>query len=111
MAAALCALCIKDKNWQYLPPANEVWDKVIFSEACVKNSVHRGGAWSPGGVPGPGGWGVPGPGGWGVPGPGGGVCADPPRWLLLRAVRILLECILVEKKFHVTRNSAFFSTQ
>ena len=47
-----------------LLPANEVWDKVIFSEACVKNSVHRGGAcswgvWSglggglgPGGLPG-----------------------------------------------------------
>ena len=26
----------------YLPPANEVWGKVIFSVACVKNSVHRG---------------------------------------------------------------------
>ena len=25
-----------------LPPANEVWGKVIFSEACVKNSVHSG---------------------------------------------------------------------
>ena len=25
-----------------LPPANEVWGKVIFSEACVKNSVNRG---------------------------------------------------------------------
>ena len=25
-----------------LPPANEVWGKVIFSEMCVKNSVHRG---------------------------------------------------------------------
>ena len=25
-----------------LPPANEVWGKVIFSEACVNNSVHRG---------------------------------------------------------------------
>ena len=24
----------------FLPPANEVWGKVIFSEACVKNSVH-----------------------------------------------------------------------
>ena len=32
-----------------LPPANEVWGKIIFSQACVKNSVHRG-------VPGPGGW-------------------------------------------------------
>ena len=71
-----------------LPPANEVWGKVIFSQACVKNSVHRGrgclvwGRGVPGarGVPGPGG---PGPGGclvpgggswsWGVPG------GDPPR--------------------------------
>ena len=39
---------------------------------------------------------VPGPGGgvwsWGVPGPG---TATPPGWLLLRAVHILLECILV----------------
>ena len=26
----------------YLPPANEVWAKVIFSEVCVKNSVHGG---------------------------------------------------------------------
>ena len=26
-----------------LPPADEVWGKVIFSVACVKNSVHRGG--------------------------------------------------------------------
>ena len=26
----------------FLPPANEVWGKVIFSEVCVKNSVHRG---------------------------------------------------------------------
>ena len=25
-----------------LPPTNKVWGKVIFSEACVKNSVHRG---------------------------------------------------------------------
>ena len=44
-----------------------------------------------GGMPGPGG--VPGPRGggwsWGVPD------GDPPGWLLLRAVRILLECILV----------------
>ena len=23
-----------------LPPANEIWGKVIFSEVCVKNSVH-----------------------------------------------------------------------
>ena len=26
-----------------LPPANEVWGKVIFSEACVKNFIHRRG--------------------------------------------------------------------
>ena len=26
----------------FLPPANEVLGKVIFSEACVKNSVHKG---------------------------------------------------------------------
>ena len=25
----------------YLPPANKAWGKVIFSQACVKNSVHR----------------------------------------------------------------------
>ena len=51
----------------HLPSPNEVSGKVIFSEACVKNSVHRGvlgpggsaagGAWSGGfwsrrGVPG-----------------------------------------------------------
>ena len=36
-----------------LPPANEVWGKVIFSETCVKNSVHRGGACSRGMVPAP----------------------------------------------------------
>ena len=29
-------------NFVFLPPANEVWGKVIFSEMCVKNSVHRG---------------------------------------------------------------------
>ena len=41
-----------------LRPANEVWGKVIFSEACVKNSVHREGVPGPGDVPGPGGGGV-----------------------------------------------------
>ena len=39
----------------FLPPANEVWDKVIFSEACVKNSVHGEGEAIPaciaGGIP------------------------------------------------------------
>ena len=38
--------------FRLLPPANEVWGKVIFSEACVKNFVHGG---VPGQVP-------PGPG-------------------------------------------------
>ena len=28
-----------------LLPTNEVWGKVIFSEACVSHSVHRGCAW------------------------------------------------------------------
>ena len=41
-------------SFTYLPPANEVWGKIIFSEACVKNSVHGGG----------------------VPGPGGSVCSQ-----------------------------------
>ena len=31
------------KKLLLLPPANEVWGKVIFSVACVKNSVHKGG--------------------------------------------------------------------
>ena len=36
------------KERYFLPPANEVWGKVIFSEACVKNSVHRAGwGWYP----------------------------------------------------------------
>ena len=38
----LFAKCKQDPVY-FLPPANEVWGKVIFSEACVKNSVHRGG--------------------------------------------------------------------
>ena len=66
----------------FLPPANEVWGKVIFSQACVKNSVHRGG------VPGPG---VSAPGGWS----GGVPSGDLPGRLLLWVLHILLECILV----------------
>ena len=38
----ISGLHCRDKR-QLLPPANEVWGKVIFSVACVKNSVHRGG--------------------------------------------------------------------
>ena len=38
-----------------LPPANEVWGKVRFSEACVKNSIHGEGGGIPaciaGGIP------------------------------------------------------------
>ena len=34
---------VNEKTDTFLPPANEVWGKVIFSEACVNNSVHRGG--------------------------------------------------------------------
>ena len=58
-------------QWRLLlPPANEVWCKVIFSEACAKNSVHRG------------------------------ECLGRYQCMLgdtghKRAVRILLECILV----------------
>ena len=64
----------------------EVWGKVIFSQACVKNSVHRGTcAWSRGvhcsrrgRVPG----------------------GDTPPRPLLRVVRILLKCILVFYYFY-----------
>ena len=46
----------------FLPPANEVSGRVIFSQACVKNSVHREVVSGPGRVPGPGGCLVPGVG-------------------------------------------------
>ena len=80
-----------------LPPANEVWGKVIFSEACVKNSVHSGGSGPGGGrclvrrESGPGGCLVPGGvWSWGVPAQanaclggsasgGGGAWWRPPR--------------------------------
>ena len=45
------------RDMPFLPPANEVWGKVKFSQACIKNSVHRVGV-----VPGPGGCGDPAPG-------------------------------------------------
>ena len=63
---------------------HSVWGKVIFSEACVKNSVHGGS--------------VPVPGGRGNGG-------DPPGRLLLRAVHILLECILVNLCHSVLENT------
>ena len=41
------------------------------------------------------------PGGGGVPAPGGVAGGDPPKLLLLRAVRILLECILINLFDHI----------
>ena len=63
-----------------LPPANEVWGKVMFSQACVSHSVHKS-----------------------VVGrPLSSLSARPPPaqrhplpYREERAVRILLECILV----------------
>ena len=94
--------------WAFLPPANVVWGNVIFLHLSV--ILFTGGCLVPGGLlPGGGGtWsgvGVPGLG-WGAWSrvvcsqggvPGLGVAwGDPPGWLLLRAVRILLECILID---------------
>ena len=42
-----------DGDKHFLPPANEVWGKVIFSVACVKNSVHGGSASVHAGIPHP----------------------------------------------------------
>ena len=81
-----------------LPPENEVWGKVIFLHLFV--ILFRGVG---GGVPAPMGMSAPGgcllPGGSGPRGVPGG---DPPERLLLRAVRILLECILVGFAFTAT---------
>ena len=63
----------------FLPPANEVWGKVICLHLSVILSTSGGGG--------------------GLPGPGEGLVENPTRRLLLRAVRILLECILVEYYF------------
>ena len=111
-----------DFIYVFLPPANEVWGKVKFAAACVKNSVHRGGTSS--GTPQAG---TPNPPGQVPPGliPPGQVppwaCTPPqvhPRagtppgqvhpqdqYMLgdmgnKRAVRILLECILVTHVCH-----------
>ena len=93
MFAVVFSAC---SHCSYLPPANEVWGEVIFLHLFVILFT-RGGWMVPGG-----GW------SWGVHGPGGGGCMvlggmhgsggdwwRPPGRLLLRAVRILLECILV----------------
>ena len=73
-----------------LPPAKGVWGKVI----CLHLSVilSTGGGCLVQGVPGPEGCLVQGYLVLGVPG------GDPPRWLLLQAVRILLECIFLSIK-------------
>ena len=68
---------------QFLPPANEVWGKVIFSEACVKNSVHGG----------------------------GGVRRIRRDTVNERAIRILLECIPVQYFFSVLFSLIHFSKQ
>ena len=88
----------------------------VFTGVCLSTGrcLVSGGSAPGGGVPGPEGslvpggiwswrgawsWGLPGPGGFGIPACTG---RNPPtlpptreRWLLLRTVRILLECILV----------------
>ena len=83
-----------------LKPANEVWGKVIISEASVILFT-KGGVYLPGGGPAyrrglyP--WGSVSKGGMGRPAGsalGGGIWQTPPeleKW----AVRILLECFLV----------------
>ena len=80
------------------PPANEVWGQVIFSEACVKNSVHRVGVVSQHALQVVSQHALQVSGGGGIP-----ACTEvnPPArgQLLPRAVRILLECILVLGKF------------
>ena len=68
-----------------LVPGESAWWR--YPHVCY--SVHRG-------VPGPGAGGA---WSWGVPGPGGVPGGDTSRQLLLRAVRILLECILVLNTF------------
>ena len=74
--------------------------RILFTGGCLL----PGGAWSQGGLL-PGGClfrGVPGPRGtcaWGVSAPGG-AWWRPPERLLLRVVRILLECILVVLSGH-----------
>ena len=91
-----------------LPPANEVWGKVIFLHLSVilftgGCLVPRGDAWSRGSAwSGGGGCLVaeagllPGGGAWSRGSALGGCLVETPtRRLLLRVVRILLECILV----------------
>ena len=91
-AIRFMSLSIRLCSWRFLTPANEVWGKVIFSQACVSHSVHcdTGGSLSGDLYPGvsvqEGGLGQ-----------GGYMQGDPPE-SKKRAVRILLECLLVELK-------------
>ena len=92
------------------------WGKVIFSEACVKNSVHSGGMRGGGGVAGgmhdrrEHAWqgacmvgGVHGRRACVAGGMHGGGCAWQILWDTVNewAVRILLECILVKNSFGI----------
>ena len=107
----------------FSPPTNEVWGKLIFSEACVKNSVHRGGV--PGQLP-PSRIRYPPRLGSTTPGPGTspwdqvhspgtrytlGTRYISPRQCRLgdtgnkRAVRILLECVLVSSVLTTVRHN------
>ena len=122
----LCRWLLHQKGDYYRPQRS--WGKVVYLWFCSQGGVPGprgclvpGGAWS-GGVWSRG-WLVPG-GAWSQGGawsgslvPGGclvrGVWRTshphPPRWLLLRAVRILLECILVVS--NETRDKLRFSWQ
>ena len=93
------ALGLKDSGIS-LPPANEVWGKVICLQACVcpQGGCLVGGGACSGGCAWSGGCLLPGGAWW----------RHPPGRPLLRAVRILPECILVSKCF-LPENSFSFS--
>ena len=93
------------RRLNFLPPERK-WRKVIFSVILFTGGVSAAegcllGGLLPGAVcsgryllPG-----VSAPRGMGVCSGGGVETSPPPRWLLLRAVRIILECIFVYLKF------------
>ena len=74
--------CYNTWLFSFLPPGTKLGQGYIFTGAC--DSVHGGGGGLVRGVPGLGG-----------SAPEGCLVETPPGQLLLRAVRILLECILV----------------
>ena len=80
---------------RFLPPATKLGQGNIFTGVC--DSVNGGGVPAPGGGACSVGSGLGGVWSWGGSGPRGVPGGDPPGWPLLRAVRILLECILVRK--------------